>query len=74
MVMAIKKLLVTKECTSDATRFDGRAGVPVQCHVLGPIEVAQGFVRSHWKPPLDEYSHGITLEDWQTMSSHAKKL
>jgi hypothetical protein len=45
----------TKQYTTVATRFDGCDDAPVQCHVHRTMEGVQGFIRSHWTPPLGEY-------------------
>jgi hypothetical protein len=44
-----------KQYTTIATRFHGRDDAPVQCRVHCPMEVVQGFTRSHWTPPLGKY-------------------
>jgi hypothetical protein len=35
--------------------FDGHGDAPVRNCVHPPIKEVQGFTRSHWMPPLDEY-------------------
>jgi hypothetical protein len=42
MVMMILKSLTTIKCTSDATRFDGQADVPVQYRVHHLMEGVHG--------------------------------
>jgi hypothetical protein len=44
-----------KQYTTIATRFNGRDDAPVQCCVHRPMEVVQGFTRSHWTPPSGKY-------------------
>jgi hypothetical protein len=45
------KITMTK-CDHFAGRFDCCGGAPVQYHAQCPIEVVQGFTRSHWMLPL----------------------
>ncbi len=59
MVMTISKLSTTIECTSDATRFDGRADALVQYRTHCPMEGVHGYPGSHWTPSPGEYSHRI---------------
>ncbi len=47
------------------TRFDGRADAPARHHRHRPIEGVQGFMRSHWTPPLGEYSGRIAPDGWR---------
>jgi hypothetical protein len=44
-----------KKYTSFAGSFDGHDNAPVCYHAHCPIEVVQGFTRSHWTPPLGKY-------------------
>ncbi len=57
--MMILKLLTTIKCTSDATRFDGRADAPVQYRAHPLMEGVHCYPGSHWMPPLGEYSRCI---------------
>lgn len=41
-------------------QFDGRADVPEQCRMHRPMEGVRSYSRSHWMPPLGEYSCQIT--------------
>jgi hypothetical protein len=59
MVMMISKLLTTIKCTSDATRFYGRADAPVRFRVHRPMKGVHGYPESHWTPPPGEYSGRI---------------
>ncbi len=56
MVMTISKLLTTIKCTSNATRFDGRADAPVRYRVHCPMKGVHGQPGSHWTPPPGEHS------------------
>jgi hypothetical protein len=49
------KVAATNKCTSAVGHFDGHDGVPVQCQVHCPIQHVQGYLRSHWMPPLGKY-------------------
>jgi hypothetical protein len=54
--MTISKSSMTIKCTSDATRFNGRADVPVWYRMHCPMEGVHGYPGSHWMLPLSEYS------------------
>jgi hypothetical protein len=45
----------TKQMTNFAGHFDGHGNAPVPYHVHHLMEEVQGFGRSHWMPPSDEY-------------------
>ncbi len=46
---------MTKECTSIVGHFDGQGGVPGQYIWHCPMCHVQGYLRSHWMPPLGDY-------------------
>jgi len=48
-----------KKCTSFAGHFDGYGDAPVRCQVHCPMQHVQGYLRSHWTPPLGKYSPHI---------------
>jgi len=52
-----------KKFTSFAGHFDGHADQAIQFQVHCPMEHIQGFIGSHWMPPLGEYSPRITRAD-----------
>ncbi len=56
MVMMISKSLTMIKCTSDATRFNGRADAPVQYRAHFPMERVHGYPGCHWMLPPGEYS------------------
>ncbi len=47
------KINDAKQFTTVATY--GRDDAPVQCRIHPLMEGVQGFTRSHWMPPSDEY-------------------
>jgi hypothetical protein len=49
------KLSMTIKCTLSAVRFDGHGSLPVQ-YKHCPMQHVQGYSRSHWMPPLGNYS------------------
>jgi hypothetical protein len=46
---------MTNKCTSIVGHFDGHGGAPGQYRQHCPIRHVQGYLRSHWTPPLDNY-------------------
>jgi hypothetical protein len=50
------KSTMTNECTSSASHFDGHGGAPEQYRRHCPMRHVQGYSRSHWTPPLGDYS------------------
>jgi hypothetical protein len=52
-----------KKCTSFAGHFDGYDDAPVQCQAHCPMQHVQGYLRSHWTPPLGKYSPHIAPAD-----------
>jgi hypothetical protein len=54
------KSTMTKECTLSAGRFDDHGGVREQYRWHRPMRHVQGYSRSHWTPPLGNYSLRIT--------------
>jgi hypothetical protein len=49
------------KCTSFSGRFDGHGSAPVQYKVHCLLQHVQGYSRSHWIPPLGNYSLRIAL-------------
>jgi len=49
-------LAVTSECASVAGPFDGHAEALKQSTWHCPMQHAQGYSGSHWKPPPGDYS------------------
>jgi hypothetical protein len=56
MFMTMATLLMMIKCTSSASHFDGRGSAPVQYKVHHPMQHVNGYTRSHWMPPLGNYS------------------
>jgi hypothetical protein len=54
--MTMAKLLMMNECTSDVGHFDGHGGAPGQYRRHCPMRRVQGYLGSHWTPPLGNYS------------------
>jgi hypothetical protein len=52
-----------KKCTSFAGNFDGYDDAPVRCQAHCPMQHVQGYIRSHWMPPLGKYSPHIAPAD-----------
>jgi hypothetical protein len=52
---ATGKQATINKYTYKAGRFDGHGDAPVRNHMHPPMEEVQGFTRSHWMPPSDEY-------------------
>jgi hypothetical protein len=48
-----------KKYTSNTDDFDDHADAAVRCRAHCQMEHILGFTRSHWMPPLGEYSHCI---------------
>ncbi len=51
------------ECTSIVGHFDGHDNAPVQFWVQCPMQHVQGYLRSHWTPPLGKYLPCIAPAD-----------
>jgi hypothetical protein len=58
--MMMAKLLMMNKCTSSAGRFDGHGGAPEEYRRHRPMQHIQGYLGSHWTPPLGNYLLGIT--------------
>jgi hypothetical protein len=58
--MTMVNLSMTIKCTSSAGHFDSHGGTPVQCDAHHPMQHVQGYSRSHWMPPLGNYSLCVT--------------
>ena len=54
-------------------RFDGHADAPVQYSVHRPMEHFQGFMRSHWTPPLGKNLPCIAPADAMVINFWLKK-
>jgi hypothetical protein len=54
--MTMVKSLMTIKCPLSAGRFDGHGSPPVQYEAHLPMEHVQGYTRSHWMLPSDNYS------------------
>jgi hypothetical protein len=52
-----------KKCTSFAGPLDSYDDAAVQCQAHHPMQHVQGYLRSHWTPPLGKYSPHIALAD-----------
>jgi hypothetical protein len=52
---ATGKQIPINKYTKKGGHVDGCGGAPVQYRAHHPMEEVQGFTRSHWMPPLDEY-------------------
>jgi hypothetical protein len=50
------KSIMTSKCTSVTAQFEGLADAPVLCGMHCPVQHVQGYTRSHWTPPLGDYS------------------
>ena len=50
-----KKAAATNKCTSVVGHFDGHGGVPVPYGAHRLMQHDQGFIGSHWMPPLGNY-------------------
>jgi hypothetical protein len=50
------KLAMTNKCTSIVGHFNGHSGAPGQYRWHCPMWHVQGYLRSHWMPPLGDYS------------------
>jgi hypothetical protein len=55
------KSTMTSKCISVAARFDGLADAPEQYRWHCPMRHVQGYLGSHWMPPLGNYLIGIAL-------------
>jgi hypothetical protein len=58
--MLRQKIDDRKQSTSSAGHFDSHGGALVQYGVNFPMQHVQGYTRSHWLPPLGNYSLRIT--------------
>jgi hypothetical protein len=59
--MTMTKLSMTNKCTSVVGHFDGRGGAPGQYRQHCLMWHVQGYLRSHWTPPLGNYLLHIAL-------------
>jgi hypothetical protein len=50
------KTMMVSACSSDIGHFDGHGGPPVKHEAHPPMQHVQGYSRSHWTPPLGDYS------------------
>jgi hypothetical protein len=53
--------MTSQKCTSVVAHFKGLAHAPVLWGVHCPMQHVQGYSRSHWTPPLGNYSLCIAL-------------
>ncbi len=51
----MKKLTMTNKCTSVVGHFNGHGGVPGQYRWHCLMQHVQGYLGSHWTPPLGNY-------------------
>ncbi len=63
------KLMRTKKRTSVAAHCEGLADVPVPCGVHRLMQHVQGYSRSHWTPPLGDYSLRFALAATRTTAN-----
>ncbi len=54
--------------------FDGHDNEPVQFWAYCPMQLVQGYLRSHWMPPLGKYLPRIALVDGMVINFGVKKL
>jgi hypothetical protein len=59
--MTMAKLSMTNKCTSVVGHFDGHGGAPGQYKWHCSMGNVQGYLRSHWMPPLGDYLLPIAL-------------
>ncbi len=52
---------MTNKCTSVVGHFDGYGSAPGQYRWHRPMRHVQGYLRSHWMPPLGDYLLCIAL-------------
>jgi hypothetical protein len=50
------KSTMTNKCTLSASHFNGHGGAPEQYKWHRLMRHVQGYSRSHWTPPLGDYS------------------
>jgi hypothetical protein len=62
-----------KKCASFAGHFDGYDDAPVQCQAHPLMQHVQGYLRSHWTPPLGKYLPHIALADAMVIDFWPKK-
>ena len=70
------------ECTSSAGHFDGHGGAPEQYRWHHPMGHIQGYLGSHWTPPLGNYllriapmaaratANKTTMKKWTNFACH----
>ncbi len=56
-------MVATNKCASVVGHFDGHDDRMVQCRVHCPMKHVQGYLRSHWTPPLGKYLPRIAPVD-----------
>jgi hypothetical protein len=59
--MTMAKSSMTNKCTSVVGHFDSHGGAPGQYRWHRPMRHVQGYLGSHWTPPLGNYSLRIAL-------------
>jgi hypothetical protein len=57
----MKKAAAPNKCNSG--HFDCHDNAPVQCQAHCLTQHVQGYLRSHWMPPLGKYSPRIAPAD-----------
>jgi hypothetical protein len=55
------KMTITSKCTCVVAHFEDLADAPVLCGVQCPMQHIQGYTRSLWTLPLDDYLLCIAL-------------
>jgi hypothetical protein len=50
------KSSMASTCSSAIGRFDGHGSPPVQYEAHSPMQHVQGYIGSHWTPPLGNFS------------------
>jgi hypothetical protein len=68
----VKKAAATNECTSVAGHFDDHVEVLKRYMRHHPMQHVQGYTRSHWMPPLGDYSLRIALAAARATASNTK--
>ena len=62
-ISQMKKAATTKKCASVMGHFEGYDNAPVQCWAHRPTKHVQGYLKSHWTPPVGDYLPRIALAD-----------
>ena len=70
MISRTKKVKMTNKCTSSTGHFDDQEDTFEQCTWHCQMKEIQGFVGSHWTPPVGNYSLHIAPVAARTAINH----